>query len=58
MSKIGYTITQASEAAGVAVRTIEIAVRNKTLRAHRIDDDPVMLKEDITEWIASFPSWS
>lgn len=58
MSKIGYTITQAAEAAGVDVRTIEIAVKGDTLRAHRINDNPVLLKEDIAGWIASFPNWA
>ena len=58
MSKIGYTINQAADAAGVAVRTVEVAVRNQDLKAQRIDGQPVILKADICEWLGTFPEWS
>ncbi|MFC5930849.1 helix-turn-helix domain-containing protein [Cryobacterium melibiosiphilum] len=57
MSKIGYTITQAADAAGVTVRMIEVAVRAKQLKAHRVEGQAVMLKDDITTWLRGFPSW-
>lgn len=58
MSKIGYTIIQAADATGVTVREIEVAVRGKQLKAHRVDGQAVMLKDDITAWLRSFPKWT
>ena len=58
MSKIGYTIVQAASAAGVPVRTVEIALKGRQLRARRIDDQPVILRDDIAEWLTSFPTWA
>ena len=56
--RIGYTIIQAADAAGVTVRVVEVAVRDKRLRALRIDGQAVMLKGDIIEWLGTHPEWT
>ena len=55
--RIGYGFNDAAEAAGVRKQDIAHAVRSGLLIAHRVNDEPVILRTDIQAWIESQPRW-
>lgn len=54
---IAYSIAGAAEATSVEKSTVISAIQDGKLRARRIDDQPVLLKSDILEWLESHPDY-
>lgn len=54
--KISYTYAEAADACGVSEDVIRRAVRNGDLAPHYPTARPVLLADDLREWIESSPT--
>lgn len=53
--KIAYTVQEAAESCGVSEPVIRRAVENGDLTFHYPTSRPVLLAEDLRDWIATAP---
>lgn len=55
MSKIAYTVQEAADACGVSEQVVRRAVGKGDLTFHYPTSRPVLLAEDLRDWIATAP---
>lgn len=58
MSKIAYSLEEATEQVGYSVRTIRYAIKNGDLIAGYANSKPVLSHKALEEWIENLPSES
>lgn len=56
MNRISYTIAEAAETCGVSEPVIRRAIRKGDLVPHYPTSRPVLLADDLHEWISSSPT--
>lgn len=53
---VSFDQAGAAAATGLSERTIRDAIRNGDLIAHYLGKKPVILRDDLAEWISSLPT--
>lgn len=56
LAKIAYTVAEAAAACGVSEPVVRRAIAHGDLVVHYVTSHPVLLAEDLHEWIASAPA--
>jgi len=56
MSKLAYSLEEATEATGYSLDTIRKAIRNKDLTVRYANRKPVILAAELTDWLTSLPT--
>lgn len=56
MSKIAYTIAEAADAASVSISYIRRSIAANELSVRYFGTKPVVLVEELTDWVKSQPS--
>jgi hypothetical protein len=52
---LAFTIATASIATSLSEHAIEIAIRERWLRARHLDGTPIILRTDLQVWLESLP---
>ncbi|MEO5314193.1 hypothetical protein PV772_08735 [Pseudarthrobacter sp. CC12] len=56
IQKLAYSIQEAAEATGYSSDTIRKALRNNDLVARYANSKPVVLAEELADWLRSLPT--
>lgn len=56
MEPISYDLPAAAAAVGLSDRTLRDAIADGSLTAHYLGRKPLVLREDLVEWIRSLPT--
>lgn len=54
--KLAYNLKEAAEATGYSTDTIRRAIRNSDLTARYANSKPVILKDELEDWLRSLPT--
>lgn len=56
MSKLAYSLEEATAATGYSLDTIRRAIRNNSLTVRYANRKPVILATELTEWLEALPT--
>ena len=56
MSKLAYSIEEAAAASGYSTDSIRRAIRNSDITARYANSKPVILAEELADWLRSLPT--